>query len=56
MRRSNVDIDRATTNGDDGTEEAEKKGGRGCLFWVIVLLILQAVARPRPAGGFHYFP
>jgi len=36
-----VDIDRAATNEDgEGDDAAKKRSGRGCLFWVIVLLIL----------------
>jgi len=39
-----VDIDRGTGNadgnGDDTGDDGNKKSGRGCLFWAIVLVIL----------------
>jgi len=39
-----VDIDRATSSGadtgDESGDDGDKKSGRGCIFWVVVLLIL----------------
>jgi mono/diheme cytochrome c family protein len=36
-----VDVDRAASDGDEKVD-SDKKSGRGCIFWLVVLLILVA--------------